>query len=622
MVVSLMAQSKEHKELLSGAQARFTTVVTAESDQRKASIEDINFAYNVDNGQWPEDMRTERKNEKRPCLTANKLRKFIAQVSNRERDLRPVNRVIPVDDKGDIEIAKIYDDLIRQIEHQSKASEVYTKGGEQAIAGGFGYWRVLTEYVDDGFDQELKIKGIDNQFSVYYDPKKQYCFIREGMTVEDFKQVYPKAAATGFDQSGPGEKKSLWYESEKVFIAEYFYKKPVKKKICQIRAADTGETKIIELTDELTVEDVQKKGWEILKTRVVDSHEIRWAKITGNEVLEERTLLGKYIPVIEVVGDEINIEGKTYKRSLIRDGKDPQRQYNYWITSMTETIALAPNAPYLLTPQQIAGHRGMWDTANIKKQPYLLYNAKGKGLMPKRENPPTVPSGAAFMLNLADKDIQDTIGMFEASFGQQGNERSKIAIDARSQRSDLGTFHFQDNLSRAILHTARILIDLIPKVYDTERVIRIRGESIDSGVPGKDPATGIEKPPEETFVTINEAIIEKGENGKGEEVTINDLSVGKYDIRENIRSSATRRQEATQFMQQALQYAPMIAPYILDLIFKQQDWDGAKEIEERLKQLLPTLAQGLQQGGQPPSPGGTPENIPAEVFAGAEGETL
>ena len=220
------------------------------------------------------------------------------------------------------------------------------------------------------------------------------------------------------------------------------------------------------------------------------------------------------------------------------------------------------------------------------------------------------------MLNLADKDIQDTIGMFEASFGQQGNERSKIAIDARSQRSDLGTFHFQDNLSRAILHTARILIDLIPRIYDTERIIRIRGEELESKTPEINPITKEEEPAEEAFIKINETI-EKD----GEEIIVNDLSVGKYDIRENIRSSATRRQEATQFMQQALQYAPMIAPYILDLVFKQQDWDGAKEIEERLKQLLPTLAQGLEQGGKPPSPGGTPETIPEEALAGAE-ETL
>ncbi|MCK5132400.1 MAG: hypothetical protein KAR40_09660 [Candidatus Sabulitectum sp.] len=600
--------TEEHKELMSVALKRFEVIQTAEHDIRKAGIEDVMFTYNVENGQWPKGLRKERENEERPCLTSNKLRKFVAQVANRERDLRPVNRVIPVDDKGDVVLAQIYDDLIRQIEYQSKAAQIYTKAGEQAIAGGFGYWRILTEFVDDGFDQEIKIKGIDNQFSVYYDPRRRYCFIREGMTVEEFKEEYPDADVTDFENNGPGEKDALWYEDEKVFVAEYFYKKPVDKTIVQTLDPKTGETEVWALKEGLTVENIESKGFKVLKTRTVKSHEVRWVKMTGSEILEERTLPGKHIPVVEAVGDEVNIEGKTYKRSLIRDGKDPQRMYNYHLTKMTETVALAPNAPYIATAEQIEGHETMWENANIKNQAVLLYNADGQTLVPKREPPPQVPTGGAFLLNVADKDIQDTIGMFEASFGQQGNERSKVAIDARSQKSDLGTFHFQDNLHRAILHTARILIDIIPQVYDTERTIRIRGEGMEGQSLQVDPETGEELAPEEEFVTINETIV----NDDGEEVVVHDLSVGKYDIRENIRSSATRRQEATEFMTQALQYAPDIAPMILDLIFSTQDWPGAKEIAARIKQNLPALAQG----GQPPATEGTPQTPPAGPLAG------
>lgn len=576
-------QTEAQSDILQAARKRFQVVETAENHIRLSSLEDIKFAYNIEEGQWPAKLRDDRKNDDRPCLTANKLRKFIAQVSNRERDMRLVSKVIPVDDLADVEVARIYDDLIRQIESQSNADQVYTKGGEQAIAGGFGYWRILTDWVDDGFDQEIKIQAIENQFSVYKDPRGMYCFIREGMPKDEFERLYPGVTPISYDATTIGEEYSLWYEPDTVFIGEYFYKEPVKKDIVQVGNEKTGEIKIFELKEGLDKGDLEKAGWTILKERTVDSHKIMWVKMTGHEIIEEKELHGKFIPVVEVLGDKVNIAGKTYKRSLIRDGKDPQRMYNYWLTKMTETVALAPNAPYMVSAAQISGHENMWNDSSKENRPYLLYNDKGRGIIPKREQPPQVPTGGAFMLNISNNDIQDTIGMFDASFGQKSNERSKIAIDARSNRSDLGTFHFPDNLSRAILHTAEIIIDLIPHIYDTERIVRIRGKDDTEDRP----------------VKINEVVMDT-ETKKF--VTVNDLSVGKYDVRPTVRSSATKRQEATQFMAQALQYAPTVAPLFLDLLFKAQDWDGAAEIAERIKKTLPALMQG---GEQPPGDGAT-----------------
>jgi len=563
-----------NEEILAIARKRFQSIQTAESHIREAAIEDIKFAYNIEDGQWPASIREEREKDKRPCLTINKLRKFVAQVANRERDARMSIRVRPVDDKSDPEVARILEGLIRNIEYQSGADEIYARAGENAITGGFGYWRILHGYKDDSFDQEIWIEHIENPFSVYLDPKGKYCFIRESLTKEDFKAQYPNSEFNpDFDYAGLGEEYELWYEDEKVFIADYYYQEPYEKEIALV---DDG--KIYEITEEITVEKLKKEGHTVHQTRTVRSHRVMYCKMAGNEILEgPHDTKCKYIPIVEVEGDKINIQGKTYKRSLIRDAKDAQRAYNYWLTTMTETVALAPKAPYIVTPQMLKGHEAQWKEANRKNFPYLYFNPQGN-LVPRREPPPTVPTGALQLLTIADNDIKDAIGIFEPSLGARGVERSGRAIIARTQRSDIGIFHFPDNLRRAIIKTGRILIDLIPKIYDTERTIRIRGYN----------------EIEET-VTINKAITTATAEGI-KTVIVNDLSMGKYDVVADVGVYSTRRQESVEMMIQTLQYAPAVAPLILDLVFKYSDWPGASEIEERIKQFLPRLIPGEERG--------------------------
>lgn len=569
--------------ILRTARHRFQQSQTADAHNREAALEDIKFAYNVENGQWPEDIRNERTLAKRPCLSNNKLHKFVVQVTNRERDMRMAGRVVPVDDKGDVQTAKIYEDLIRQIEFASDADEIYTHAGEQAISGGFGYWRILTRYIEDSFDQEIVIEPIDNQFCVYLDPKGHWGFIREGMSRTDFEARYPGELATDFDYKGLGEEFELWYQEDKVFIAEYFYEEPVDKVLALAMNLRSGEVETIALTDAVTLEVLPGLGYQVLRTRTIPSHVIRWVKMTGQKVLERRTWPGREIPIIEVIGERVNISGKIYKRSLIRDGKDPQRAYNYWWTTMTETVGMMPDAPYLISDKAIDGYEAIWRQIGQTKQPYLPYNEKAKQ-KPSREQPPTIPTGASAMLNIADRDLNDTIGIYEPGLGQQSNERSGRAINARQMRSDIGVLHFPDNLARAIRQTVKQLIDIIPKTYDTQRVVRLRG------VEGA-----------EALVTINQALPTQD----GGMVIVNDLSVGRYDLRQDVRTYSTRRQEATDFMRDVMQYAPSVAPLILDLVFKYQDLPGAEEIQARLKKYMDTL---MQQGGAktPPAGGGTP----------------
>src|SRR3990170_356426 len=586
---SSLAKKKKTEEVVKAndklalARERFRNLLTAESDIRAAAIENLHFVYNVENGHWPAAIREERAKQNRPCLTSNKLRKYVAQVVNRERDQRVVGKVRPVDDNADIVTAKIIEGIIRQIEYASNSNEAYTSAGEAAVAGGFGYWRIITKESPDSFDQEAFIKKIDNQFSVYLDPRGNYAFIREGMTKKEFEAVYPDKLPSDFDLQGQGETYELWYETDKVFIADYYYKEKYDKTIAQILNPLNGKSMIIEITEDVPRGTIEANGFQILREKTIKATRVKWERISGCDILEEGYWVGDDIPIIEVVGDSFNIEGKQYKNGLITDAKDPQKMYNFWLTHMTETVALAPKSPYIVTPQEIKGYEEQWKEANTKNYPYLLVNAQGN-TKPRREPPPQVPTGAAQMLQLAASDIQDTIGMYQASFGERSNERSGIAIRERAGRSEFGTYHFGDNFKRAVLASTKQLINIIPRIYDTERIVRILGEDN-----------------EDSLVQINHPFVD---TATGEKAILNDLTIGKYDVVAEVGIYSTRRQEAVEQMTALMQSSPNISPLVLDLVFKFADWPGAQEIKARLEKHMNQLlgGKGGEEAGNAPSP--------------------
>jgi len=549
---------------------RFDISFNLENQNRILAVEDIEFANNVGIGQWPEEIKEERKNDKRPCLTINKLRKFIKLLVGEQRQNRVAIKVKPVDDESDPAIATIIEDIIRMIEYNSNADIAYDTAFEHAITGGFGYFRIITDYSsEDSFDMDVRIKRIRNPFVVYFGPADEYdksdakwCFITEKISKTEFQEQYPDIAPVNLDSPQTGEIYEKWFTPDKVRIAEYFYKEPAEKTIVQV-----NDGSAVELNDIVTENFLTSKGYSIVKKRKVKTHKVMWSKICGNEIIEGPTeWIGKYIPVVPILGDEINVEGKIIYKSLIRDAKDSQRMYNYWLTTATEKIALTPRAPFLVTPEQIAGHETMWNEANIKNKPYLFYN-ETTSAKPQREPSPEIPTGIINQLNICDNDLNDTIGIFDPALGERSNERSGKAILARQKRSDLGTFSYIDNMRRSMVYAGKILIDIIPRIFDTERTLRIRNFKGD-----------------EALVTINKTIFDNS----GKEVVLYDITKGKYDVWADVGPAySTRRQEAVDAMLQFIQYAPALATVVGDLIAKNMDWPGADEFAERLKKLLP-----------------------------------
>ncbi len=567
--------------LLREARENRRKAVDAERENRIAALDDLRF---VNGEQWPAELKNARDAEGRPCLTINRLPSFIDRVVGDQRQGRPSIKVRPADTGSDPVIAEILGGIIKNIENRSGAEAVYDSAFEQAVTMGFGYFRVTTDYADEGsFDQEILIKPVPNPFSVYLDPAAirpdrsdaKWAFITEVMGRDEFKRRFPDARPLDAE-SGIGEEFEGWFEKDRVRIAEYWVKRPIRKTLCLMSDGST-----LERVEALKAMEAAPEALpiEILKEREADGYKVYQYLIAGNEILEgPKEWAGSYIPIVPVIGKELNVQGKKVLRGLIRWAKDPQRMYNYWRTIATELVTLSPKAPYLVTPEQIEGHEAMWRDANIKSFPYLLYN-QTSGPAPQRNFPQSAPQGVFAEAQVAVEDMKAATGIHDARLGIQGNETSGRAITARQRQGEASTFAFVDNLARAIAHAGRILVDLIPKIYDTDRTVLV---CLNDGT--------------EAFVPVNKAVCDSA----GNPAVVNDLGAGSYAVTVDTGPSyATQRMEAADSMIEFARGVPEAAPLIADLIARNMDWPGAEEIAERLKKTLPPAISGA-----PPAPPG------------------
>ena len=577
------------EDILNRIKDRFKESSEAFGDNHDKMVDDLLFIEGEGN-QWPGDIKKDREADGRPCLEINKIPTFLDQVLGDERQNRPSIKVRPVDDKADVDTAEILTGAIKNIENVSDAQVAYDTAFEAAAGPGKGAFRIVTEYADDDvFEQDIKIERIKNSLTVYPDPNAQkwsyedgkYMIITELVPRDEFETEYPNADPCNFE--GSKDQKDAWIGQKTVRVAEYFEKEEITKKLYLVKMPD-GETD--------TVDDLEtvKGEYEVIKEREVKTQKIIWYKASGKEILEGPTnWAGKYFPIVLVWGKELNIEGRSVYSGMIRRAKDPSRLYNYYRSLGAEIIALAPKAPYLATPAQIQGHESQWNLAHKKNYPYLLYNPDKAAAtaFPQRQFPSQAQTGIQQEVIIADQEIHDTTGLQQASLGERSNEKSGKAIQERRQAGDRGQFAYTDNLARALKYAGKVLVDLIPKIWDTERFIRIEPED------GETELVQVNKPFEK--------------DGKSH---LYDLTIGKYDAVITVGPSyATQRIEAADNMIRFIEAMPNAAPVIGDLIAKNMDWRGADEIAERLKKLLPPgLAKpGEGEGealppGMPPSP--------------------
>lgn len=562
-----------------------------ERDRRnqEAAYDDLKFQD--PQYQWDDKAKQEREAEGRPILSVDLCGQFKRQVTGDMRQMRPAIKIVPVDDRGDKNVAeKILPGMIRYIEKRSDAQAAYFNAADSQVAAGIGHLRVLTEYAGhDTFNQEIRIAPIDDGVGVVWDPDSilptredaQFCFVPVDMSAASFKRRFKDKSSDPLP--GAPQLFTTWSSPEDVRVAEYWRKVPSERELALM--PDGG-------IDDVTDDPEAKANAEAQGARVESRPGIKVERylISASEILEgPDEWPGVHIPIVPFIGEELKVGREIIRRGVIRVLKDVQRIYNYSISTQTEVVALQPKAPFVGTRKNFEKYQDQWETANSKNWPYLEFEPDGAngGQAPQRVSAPVSSSGIAELLEVAKADASAVTGIYPASLGQQGNEQSGKAILARQREGDTGTYGYVDNFTRAVRRTGEIVLDLIPHIYDTKRTMQIVGED------GKIDLLEINQPalsPEDAITPI----------------TLNDVTVGAYHIAIEMGPSySTKREEAREGMETFLQtLGPEGAPMFIDLLAKMQDWPLADKIAKRAQLMLPPAIQQMeaQEAGEEPPP--------------------
>jgi hypothetical protein len=594
-------QKKDDEKILARARKRMEKCISAESESRKAELEDIKFRAGE---QWPADVQAQRNFDKRPCLTINKCPTFVHQVTNPIRENRPAIHVSPVGDKGDPEVAKMYEGLIRYYQRKSRADIAHDTGMEQAVTSGLGFWRVTTVYESaTSFNQEPRTERVRNRFTIYLDPDRQepdgadskYGFVTEMIPREEFEAVYPDADPLPFDQAGSGEKMKNWIDGKTIRIAEYFEVSDEARTLVFLSNGHTG------WKDELgedALDGLAQGRISIEKTRESQEKKVSWYKITAKEILERGDWLGETIPIIPCIGDELDVEGKVQYAGVIRHAKDAQRMYNYWVTAETEMIALQPKAPWVMEEGQIEGHEAEWKQSNIRNYPVLTYKGTSVGGSPapppQRQQFSGPASGIIAAKEGAANDMMATTGVrFDSTPGERMYDESGRALRELRRNSDIGSYHFMDNLSRALKREGEIYIDILPKYLDTKRMLLILRED------GQEEQVMADPHASQPYAEVRPQPTPEKPNPKT--LKIFNPNYGKYGVTVTTGPNyATKRVEAAESMMEFARVMPNVASLIADLIAKNMDWEGSEEIAARLAKAIPAQFLTPNQKDVPP----------------------
>lgn len=588
------------KDILEDARRYIKECVDEEEEQRAAMLDDLRFCA-LD--QWPAEIRRDREadveNGARPCLTIDKINQYIVQVVNDMRQGKPGINVRPQDDAADVKTAQVLKGIVRNIEDQSNADIAYATAGENAAKIGLGYFRITTEYVsDDSFDQEIFIRPVPNTFSVYLskhimpdgsDAERGY--VIESMPIETFRQKFPKAKyeTEHFDDLNSSVA-GYWRTKETITVVEEYC---FKSEPVELLFLSDGTTISKEDYDAWPAKLEPKPGVQDRRTTYVKN--LKWRKLTGCEVLDKRDLPGKYIPIVEVVGRETWVEGRRVMWGLVRPAKDSLRMYNYFASTITEKMGLAPKTPFIVAKGQIEGLEDKWKKANRTNFAYLEYNAidvNGNAVpRPERQGAMPVEQALLHQMQVIEHDVQTSLGMFKAAVGETESQQSGRAILALQRESDTGTYHFGANLGVSIRHAGRIIVDLIPHYYDAKRVVRIIGEDGEVQTAHLDP-------------TQDEA--HRQVQGPGGLQSIYNPGVGKYDVSITVGPSYnTKRMEAAAtFVELAKGADPVSAAILHYLTIKNSDFNGSEEASKMMKAILPApvLKAISPEGGAPVPP--------------------
>ena len=553
--------AKKDDDIITEALDRFETAADAWDDVYDLALQDVTFVDDPD-GQWDDSSRESRQN--RPCLTFDKLSSSVDRVVGGQMANMPSVKVRAAEE-GDEDVAEVYGGLIQQIDQ--RGLQAVKTAFKFAVKGGWGCWLVDHDYIDDvSLDQDIIIREVKNPFCVLIDPviqsqhitEARYGFAFEDMERNEFERTYPNANAA--DSSfEPINTYDNWLTEDFVRVADYWRIVLEERTLVQLSDGRVLDEEEIEpIRDELNL-----SGVTLGKTRKVQRRKLERYKMTAADILEKVECVGRYIPIIPVFGKTSNVAGRYVSRGLVRKAKDAQKLYNYSRSVSVEVTALTPKQPYFVTPAMIKGHESRWQNMMVSNDPVLMFNFDN-GQKPFREAPAQGSPALMQDAQVAADDIKATTGIFDANLGAQGNETSGRAIAGRQFQGEMANYEFQDQLVDALELSGRVMIDMIPAIYDTERTIRILGED-----------------EREEAIAVNKTLMDAS---TGEYVQTMDLTTGTYDIKVAAGPSfTTRKQETAEQLSQIIAQNPAMSQLVGDVLFKNLDLVGGDEVIKRLR---------------------------------------
>jgi len=555
-------------DILDEAEELFDDCKTGWGDIYEGGKEDVRFAAGE---QWDDTEKNGRRDSNRPCLTINLLPQHIHQVSNDIRMNTPSINVIPEDDEANEEDAQAIKEWIRGIEYKSKADAAYDTAVDCAIRGRIGWLRVDHDYTDEsGFEQDIKILRVPNPYAVWIDPSITECdgsdamfgFVIDEYSKREFKKKWPGKNPVSFGRETRADDKT-------VQVAEFFQIEESSKPAALM--ADGSE---VEYSDDM------KESPDLKAVRNIKARTVKRYKLSGDDILEETTFPGCYVPLVPVFGEEQWIDGKRTLKSLVTNAKDPQRLYNLWKSYEAEVLQKSPIAPVMAAEGQTEDYAAQWKnphSTNVLRYKTTDVNGQPVG-PPQRLQPASIPTGLVNASMIAKDDIKGSTGIYDASLGARSNEQSGKAITARQKEGDVSNFHYGDNLDRAIAQLGRIIVGMRSEVIDTERTL------MGVGVDDKPTAFG-----------VNGKIVNKQKQ-------THDFTKGKYGVRVSTGASfSTKKQEAASFLENVVSRDPNLMMIAGDLLFKAMDIPGAEALSERMKLMLPPQikqAEDAKEAGQ------------------------
>lgn len=581
------------EEIIKEARKRFDRCQEYFSLANTRYLDDVKFVHgDSDNGyQWPERAKKRRDVDDKIVLTINKARQYCLNITNDSKQNKPSIKIRPTGNTATAEGADVAEGIVRHIEYQSDAQSVYNAANVHQVHGGRGHWVLTTRYTgDDSFDQDLYIEGGLDPLQVYFDPDakkpdksdQRFAFIFRDMPKDEFDTTYPDHKDdVGQSSIAPD---LTWIDDDHVRICTYYRRTEKKTRLIAMTMPESGEVKMA-MADEVPAAILK----ELLKdpttrTREVVKHSVEIIKIAGDIIIERGTWVGSTIPLITIVGEESVIEGQYDCRGHVRYLKDPQRQYNYYSSEATEMVALQSKSPYIGPAAAIEGLESYWRTANTENHSILPFNHiddDGNPIPPpQRQQPPIMAPAYLNGLQIAAEELRMASGQYQSDMGEPGNEQSGRAINARQRQGDMATYHFIDQQAIGIVYTGRCIIEAIPLIYDTQRVIKIIGED------GVESAVTVDPEAAQEYVKQVEKNTEKVK-------IIFNPGFAKYAVEADIGPAyATRRQEAFNAFVQIMAANPDLMKVAGDLMFRAADFPMAEELAERLKRMVPPAVLG------------------------------